>query len=101
MKITIDYEVSGCKDCPYLTTGRTFGNDGRDGTTVYKCNKGVFGGSNSWGSFGLDRKPEVPPFGCPYFKSSAVERVASRLNISCSKLNDILNEEHADIVDLD
>lgn len=101
MKISVEYEINGCEDCPFLTTGKTYGNDGRDGSLVYKCNKGVFGGSDNWGSFGLEIKPKVPPFGCPYIKSSVIERVSSRLNISCNKLNQILKEEHADLIDMD
>lgn len=101
MKITIDYEVSGCSDCPYLAKGRTYGNDGRDGRLVYKCNKGTFGGSNDLGDCGLDMIPAAPPYGCPFFKCSGIERLASRLNVKCTTLNDILNEEHLDIVDVE
>jgi hypothetical protein len=25
MKVTLDFEIKNCKDCPFLTTGRTYG----------------------------------------------------------------------------
>lgn len=101
MKITIDYEVTGCSDCPHLKKGKTFGNDGRDGVLVYKCDKGVFGGKCSYGcDTGLYKKPKVPPYGCPYFKTTPMERVASKLNISEDELDGILVQEHCVLKEL-
>lgn len=37
------YEFFNCFDCPYCKKGVTYGNDGRDGWTVYICEKGAFG----------------------------------------------------------
>lgn len=45
MKVTVD--VNSCKDCPFLKTGYTYGNDGRDGSLVYICKLGAFGGIDS------------------------------------------------------
>lgn len=100
MKISID--VTGCQDCPYLRTGRTFGNDGRDGRTVFKCSKGVFGGKDDWGySYGEYTVPKVAPYGCPFFKSNPIDRVASKLNVSIDKLEEILKDEHCEIISVD
>ena len=41
MKIIMEF--NSCLDCPYCKTGRTYGNDGRDGWTNYYCSKGAFG----------------------------------------------------------
>ncbi|MGL5151614.1 MAG: hypothetical protein ACRC7N_13705 [Clostridium sp.] len=100
MKITIGYEVTSCSDCPHIETGRTYGNDGRDGTLVYKCKKGVFGGNDGWGDFGERIKPKVPPYGCPYFTSKLMERVASKLGIDVAKLKEILAQEHCEIKEI-
>lgn len=100
MKIKIEFDITGCVDCPQLTTGRTFGNDGRDGQTVYKCKKGVFGGKCSYGcDTGEYTVPKIPPFGCPYIKANSIDRVASKLKISSVRLKQILNEENCVIID--
>ena len=39
----IIYEFFSCEDCPYCKKGKTYGNDGRDGDTVFVCGKGAFG----------------------------------------------------------
>lgn len=100
MKISVDYEITGCVDCPYLRTGRTYGNDGRDGWTVYICSKGVFGGTGDWGDFGLDRKPKIAPYGCPYLNATAIERVASKINITTKEFEKILKDEHCEVKEI-
>ena len=40
----IIYEFFKCEECPYCKKGHTYGNDGRDGKTVFICSKGAFGG---------------------------------------------------------
>ena len=98
MKVTIEYEVENCKNCPYLAKGRTFGNDGRDGETVYKCTKGAYGGKDEFGySTGSYSIPKVPPYGCPLLNESPIKRVASKLEISISKLEKILEEENCEL----
>ena len=98
MKVTIKYEVENCNNCPYLAKGRTFGNDGRDGKTVYKCTKGAYGGKDEFGySTGSYSIPKVPPYGCPLFNESPIKRVASKLEISISKLEKILEEENCEL----
>jgi len=66
-KVSIDYEFDNCRNCPYLRTAKTYGNNGRDGDTVYICDKGCFGrrcldGYNS----GLQLIPTEIPYGCPF-----------------------------------
>ena len=102
MKITIDYEITGCGDCPCLKLGNAYdGGDGRSNRPVYKCDKGVFGGTDSFNyDTGLSRKPKVPPYGCPYFKVRVVERVASKLNIDVRELEKILLDEHCILKEL-
>lgn len=100
MKITIEYEVTGCKDCPYLTTGKTYGNDGRDGSLVYMCKKGVYGATTEWGDLGAYNIPLYPPRNCPYFNSTPVERLASKLNKSVNEIERILEEENLSIIDI-
>ena len=67
MKITI--EVFGCVECPYLKTGKTYGNDGRDGETVYLCKLGAFGhklkGVYEGYSEGKRIAPSYIPENCP------------------------------------
>lgn len=98
MKVKIDYEITGCNDCPYLRKGTDFGNDGR---TVYICSKGAYGGFGK-GDFGTDsgpyRIPKVPPYKCPYFKCSGLDRVASNLDIDSKELDRVLKEENCYIV---
>lgn len=102
MKVTLDFEIKSCKDCPFLTTGRTYGNDGRDGYLVYMCKKGVFGGVGDFGyDIGEDSIPKVPPYGCPpYIKTNALDRIASKLGITTEELKDVLDQEHYDIVEI-
>ena len=101
MKVTLDFEIKNCKDCPFLTTGRTYGNDGRDGYLVYMCKKGVFGGAGDFGyDMGEDSIPKVPPYGCPYIKTNALDRIASKLGIITEELKDVLDQEHCDIVEI-
>ena len=45
------YEFFKCEDCPYCRKGRTYGNDGRDGHTVFVCSKGAFGGYEKLGRY--------------------------------------------------
>ncbi|XZN14484.1 hypothetical protein ACSW9O_15570 (plasmid) [Clostridium perfringens] len=98
MKVSIDFEITNCGDCPFLTKGRTFGNDGRDGVTVYKCKKGVFGGTDEFGyDTGNCSIPKAPPYGCQYIKADILDRVSSKLNISTNELRRILNEEHCEL----
>ncbi len=100
MKAVINYEITGCHDCPYLTKGLTYGNDGRDGVIVYKCEKGAFGGEDEYGSFGFDTKPTIPPYKCPFLKYPAEERVAARLNVDYKKFKQILAQECVEIKEL-
>lgn len=102
MKITVEYEVSGCKDCPYLTKGKTYGNDGRDGVVVYICEKGAYGCKKSeFGDLGLSSIPLYPPKSCPFFNSTPTERLASKLNMDVKRLEKILKEESIDIIDIE
>jgi|GEM_PF-1097639 len=68
MKVLLEFEINNCNDCPYITGGRTFGNDGRDGKYVHVCSKGVFGKKNDerdYGySSGLSKIPENIPENC-------------------------------------
>ena len=93
----IEIEVTSCSDCPSLKWGSTFGNDGRDGVKVCYCEQGAFGEKSCPKEMGATNGrnivPSVPPLGCPYFNSTPLERVADRLGISSSTLQDILNEE--------
>ena len=68
MKITVEFEVRGCKGCPYSDTGRDYGNDGRDGKDVYICRKDVYGKYNSGYWDGLSKIPNVTPQDCPFNK---------------------------------
>lgn len=78
-KVSIDYEFDTCRDCPYLRTGRSFGNDGRDGSTVYICRKGCFGGTDDiYGDFGELKKPTTPPYSCPFIEVS-VDDIAFKI----------------------
>lgn len=96
----IEIEVTGCSDCPSLRKGRTYGNDGRDGTLVYICKKGAFGGVDRlYGDYGEIKIPKVPPIKCPYFNSNPVNRIADELNITLDKLNKILNKNKCKLVD--
>ena len=54
----IIYEFYKCLDCPYLTSGRTYGTDGRDGHKVFICAKGAFGGfyDGGFGAYGKSYK---------------------------------------------
>jgi len=69
MKVLLEFEITNCNECPFLTNGRTFGNDGRDGSFVHICSKGAFGkkkDEREYGySSGLSRVPEVIPENCP------------------------------------
>lgn len=69
MQITVTFTIHGCKGCPYLTTGKTYGNDGRDGSEVFICSEGVYGDCIDTGYWtGLDKIPNVTPQDCPYNK---------------------------------
>lgn len=69
MQITVAYEIHGCQGCPYVNVRKTFGNDGRDGSEVYICAKGVYGKSDGFGFYvGLNKLPNVTPQDCPYNK---------------------------------
>lgn len=101
MKVSIDFEITSCKDCPFLTTGTSFGIDGRGGSTVCKCKKGVFGGKDGYGcDTGECSIPKTPPYGCPYIQANVLDRVAFKMNISVNELKQVLNEEHCEIKEL-
>ena len=69
MKITETFEIHGCKGCPRLSTGRTYGNDGRDGTEVFICLNGVYGKYDTFNCWtGLSNIPRITPQNCPYNK---------------------------------
>lgn len=69
MEITVTFKVSGCRGCPYLKTGRTYGNDGRDGSEVFICTEGVYGDPVYTGYWeGLSKIPNVTPQDCPFNK---------------------------------
>lgn len=98
MKVNVEYEVTCCRDCPYLKTGQSFGSDGRCGPMVYKCNKGAYGGIDEFGySTGYYSIPKVPPYKCPLFNEEPMKRVASKLEIKVSKLERILEEENCEL----
>lgn len=95
INITHTYEFDNCNGCPELATGRTFGNDGRDGSTVYICNKGCFGKRNcEFGEYdnGPHSIPKEPPIKCPYIENENVRRLAGRLRISYEEVRDKLIE---------
>jgi len=78
-KVSIDYEFDNCEDCPYLRTSRDFGNDGRDGSTVYICKKGCFGGTDRvYGDYGESEIPTTPPYSCPFIEVS-FEDITSKI----------------------
>lgn len=67
----LEIEVTGCKNCPHLNWGKTYGNDGRDGVRVYYCDKRAFGNPQSSPmhhgySSGERDIPKVPSKECPY-----------------------------------
>ena len=91
----IEIEITGCGDCIYLKSGRSYGNDGRDGTRVFYCLQGAFGQKGAIYrdyDMGLDYVPKVPPKGCPYFDSDTFDLLAQDLRISTDKLKDLLNK---------
>lgn len=95
VNVTHTYEFESCSGCPELSTGRTFGNDGRDGSTVYICNQGCFGKRNcEYGQYdgGPRSAPKVPPLKCPYIENEDVKRLASRLRISYDEVRSTLIE---------
>lgn len=47
----IIYEFFKCEHCPYCKKGQSYGNDGRDGYTVFVCDKGAFGGYEKFGNY--------------------------------------------------
>lgn len=102
MKAIINLEVTGCKNCPYTRIGRSFGNDGRDGSTVYICTQGAFGGKydDGFGEFGPSSLPSIPPLKCPILKYDAMERVASKINIKVDALRKILLDEQCELKDV-
>lgn len=102
-RVTIN--VTGCNDCPFCTTGYTYGNDGRDGRKVYVCKKGAFGNLNDVQYYGFDGYatgpstiPKYPNSKCPIIKSSPIRVIASRLDISEKKLKSILESENCEII---
>lgn len=83
--ITLTIQVKQCAGCPRLITGRTYGNDGRDGHLVYKCSEGAFGGIDDWGySLGLEVAPKEIHPECPHLKepneSPRLGRVLNQLS---------------------
>lgn len=67
MKVLLEFEINKCGECPFIKTGWTFGNDGRDGRTVYICSKGAFGilKDKLGYSEGLIKIPDDIPKKCP------------------------------------
>lgn len=95
INITHTYEFDNCNGCPELKTGRSFGNDGRDGRTVYICNKGCFGKYNSvYGNYdsGLSNIPKEPPVKCPYIENNNIKILANKLRISYEEVRNTLIE---------
>ena len=96
----IEIEITGCGDCIYLKSGRSYGNDGRDGVRVFYCRQGAFGQKGAvYGDYdmGLNYIPKVPPKGCPYFKSDSFDLLAQDLRISPEKLKDLLNQYNMEL----
>lgn len=104
---TVHYEtikITNCSDCPYCKTGMTFGNDGRDGKTVYICERGAFGKRDAVEYYGFSGYsigpvtiPKYPPTKCPIIKTPLVKIIASKLDISEFKLQKVLDEENCEI----
>lgn len=95
INITTSYDFNNCKGCPSLGSGRTFGNDGRDGSLVYICDKGCFGRRNAeYGRYdaGPREIPKEPPLKCPYIENENVRRLAGRLRISYEEVREKLIE---------
>ena len=69
MKFSLNYDIDNCKDCPCLHIVKSFGNDGRDGSNVCRCDKGTFGGIDQYGyPTGLSKIPKVIPDNCIFKK---------------------------------
>ena len=88
----LEIEVTGCKDCPFLKWGKTYGNDGRDGEEVCFCEKRAFGNPQSSPmklgySSGEKVVPKVPPKKCPYILDFLAEALLEEFgwNISTKK----------------
>lgn len=102
---TMTLKVTGCKDCPYCKTAYTFGNDGRDGKLVYVCEKGAFGKRNDVDYYGFSgyatgpyKIPRYPGRKCPLFNITLIKAIASKLDMSESKLKAILDSEGCEII---
>lgn len=96
----IELNITGCKDCPYLKHGYSFGNDGRDGSLVYYCKNGCFGREDSYKGYynGFSHIPKYPPLKCPYFTSDKYKELATYLNISVENLKHVLSRTNLDLI---
>ena len=100
-KTKVVLEVTGCDDCPYCKSGRSYS---KDGETVYYCEKGAFGTifdpNDTFTSYieGPTTKPKYPNMKCPILKSTPEKAIAGRLNINVESLINILEEEGCKIV---
>lgn len=98
-------KVTGCKDCPYCNKTRTYGNDGRDGSIVYVCDKGAFGNIDDVKYYGFPGYatgprsiPRYPGRKCPLFNTTPIRSIASKLDMDEKELKNILESEDCEII---
>lgn len=92
LNITKSYDVTNCKNCPYLQykDGYCNGGFGDLPRRVPVCKKGCFGKltkySNQsnytyWTNEYNDRVPNTPPSSCPLFNTTKIDDLANMLGI--------------------